>query len=137
MVAHKNIIKYIFIALLFFSLILSIQHTNSEGKIKYTGTFSNIYYHQKSGDLLGVEIRIVLARKGYKGTIQICEGEPSDLILIDPVFRGNKISFTVNSPIYQINFEGTIDSKGISGVSSFPGGGKSKDNLPRKSSYWD
>ena len=56
-----------------------------EEKEKITGTYSDLRPHKKTGDILGVEIRIVYAGKGYQGTIQIAEGWPSDLILIKKI----------------------------------------------------
>src|SRR5437867_12576689 len=80
---------------------------------KYTGTFTSLTYNEEGGDLLGEEIKIVLARNGYQGALQLAEGEPSNLIVVDVSFDKNKVKFEIPAsyPIYGGGiFEGTIDA---------------------------
>ena len=42
------------------------------------GTFSNLEYHQASGDLAGFEIKIVPTGRGLQGALVISEGMPSE-----------------------------------------------------------
>lgn len=118
--------------------ILSVYfNSQAADKIKYTGTFSNLAYHEETGDLLGVELRIVYTRAGYKGILQIAEGGAGDLIIVSPIIKGDKISFTINHAPYNSVFNGTISNDDITGYFIYKNGVKSKEELPRKQSYWD
>ena len=109
-------------------------------KIKYTGTFTSLEYNKEGGDLLGEEIKIVVTRKGYQGALQISEGGPSQLMLVDVFFDKNQIRFEIPSsyPTYGGGvFEGKIDDKGIRGVLKFKGGADNSVKWVRGRSYWD
>ena len=111
-----------------------------DGKPKYTGTFTSLEYNEEGGDLLGEELRIVLAKKGYQATLQIAEGEPSQLMVVDVQFDKNKLNFVIpdSYPVYGGGiFEGTIDLSGIRGVLKFKGGGSDPVRWKRGRSYWD
>ncbi|TMI23115.1 hypothetical protein E6H36_11440 [Candidatus Bathyarchaeota archaeon] len=109
-------------------------------EIKYTGTFSNLEYNQEGGDLLGIEIKIVPTRKGYQGAIQIAEGGPSELMVVDVFFQGDRVKFQIPSSYKSYGggvFEGTIDSHGMKGRLSFKGGTGDNETSIRRHSYWD
>jgi hypothetical protein len=112
----------------------------AEKKLKYTGTFTNLEYNKEGGDLLGEEIKIVLVPQGYQGALQIAEGGPSQLMVFDVIFDGDRIKFEIPSsyPIYGSGvFEGQIDTRGIRGVLRFKGGAANRVNWKRGRSYWD
>jgi hypothetical protein len=46
------------------------------GKAKVTGVYSDLTYHEESGDILGDEVFLVSSNKGYFGVFQGSEGEP-------------------------------------------------------------
>ncbi len=132
--------KYLSIFLLSnFIFIISCCGSSLFGEqIKYTGTFSSLEYNEEGGDLLGAEIRIVLAQEGYQAMIQIAEGEPSNIILTPVNLNENIITFLIVKPeLYAGKFSGFIDSFGIKGVLKFNGSGQMELKLPRKKSYWD
>ena len=109
-------------------------------KLRYTGTFSSLEYHQEGGDLLGVEIKIVPTRKGYQGVLQIAEGGPSQLMIVDVSFEKDTERFEIPKTYSEYGggiFEGKISSKGIRGAFKFNGVPGDRENLIRKSSYWD
>ena len=109
-------------------------------KIHYTGTFSNLEYNQEGGDLLGIEIKIVLTGKGYQGALQIAEGVPSELMVVDILFDKAHIKFQIPNSYKTYGgggFEGTINSNGIKGRLSFKGGAGDNETLIRRHSYWD
>jgi hypothetical protein len=111
-----------------------------EKKIKYTGTFSNLTYHREAGDLLGVEIKIVATRKGYQGALQIAEGGPSPLMVVDVFFEKDRVRFEIPKSYPQYGggvFEGQIDSRGIRGAFKFGEVKGNQENLVRGRSYWD
>lgn len=111
-----------------------------DAKPKYAGTFTSLEYNEEGGDLLGEELRIVLAKKGYQATLQIAEGEPSQLMVVDVIFDKIKLKFVIpdSYPDYGGGvFEGTIDASGIRGVLKFKGGASNTVKWKRGRSYWD
>lgn len=102
-----------------------------------TGTYSDFSYHAESGDLRGMEIRIVYTRSGYQATIQFAEGEPSKLVVVDVQFEQNNLSFNILESNYEGAFKGRIEQNRLKGSFKFKGGGKWDIDLPRKKSYWD
>jgi hypothetical protein len=106
-------------------------------QINRTGTFSDFSYNSESGDLGGVEIRVVYARGGYQATIQFAEGEPSKLVLVDVQFKENNLSFKISKSTYEGYFEGKIEKNRLKGKFKFKGGGEWIVDIPRKTSYWD
>lgn len=119
----------------------------AEDRVQHTGTFSSFAYHEESGDLLGVELRIVPIRSGYQGTFQMAQGGPEAMILVQPRFQGNEISFGfVSSGGTPGLFKGTVADDGVRGtLTFFPGGeptpytgfGDAHLFLKRTCGYWD
>jgi len=107
--------------------------------IKITGTYSDLYYNEEGGDLLGCEIRIVVAKDGYEGTFQMSEGGPDSLLLIKPItVEDDKIKFKVpEESLYAGEFAGKITKTCLKGVLTFKSGNKLVLNLKRGKSYWD
>lgn len=111
-----------------------------DAKLKYTGTFSSLEYNQEGGDLLGVEIKIVQTRKGYQGALQIAEGGPSQLMVVDVFFDKDNVRFEIPKSYTEYGggiFEGKIDSKGIKGAFRFKGKVGDQETLVHGRSYWD
>lgn len=106
----------------------------------YTGTFTSMYYNEEGGDLLGDEIRIVSTRKGYQGTLQMAQGEPSGLMLFEPVFDGDRVTFSVADPFngQPLTFEGQIDARGLRGrFLDKDGKARWTIDLKRGTGYWE
>jgi hypothetical protein len=94
--------------------------------IKHLGTLvSSLRFNTEGGDLLGVELKIVPTRKGYQGVLQIAEGGPSEIMVVDVQLRKNntiRFNIPVSYPFYGgETFEGMVDSKGITGRFTFVG----------------
>lgn len=135
MIRNKRPVFLIFALILFGVFPL---HGLSFEQPKYTGTFSSLRYNPESGDLGGVEIRIVYTKLGYQAAIQFSEGAPTELIVVKASFSGTSISFEIpETNDYAGSFSGTIDNKSLKGTFRFKTGGEWKVNLPRKPSYWD
>jgi len=107
--------------------------------IKITGTYSDLYYNEEGGDLLGCEIRIVAAKDGYEGTFQMSEGGPDSLLLIKPItVEGDKIKFKIpDESLYAGEFAGNITKNKLEGILTLKSGNPIKLNLKRGKSYWD
>lgn len=123
--------------LMLFSLVAVSGVAYAAQSVRFTGTFSDMHYSQESGDLIGHELSIVFTNAGYEGTYQVAEGEPSKLMLVEIVFHGDRISFSVPTGTYAGSFTGIIKLKGIAGTFTYKSGAKEKVDLPRRKSYWD
>jgi hypothetical protein len=95
-------------------------------------------YNREAGDVLGYELKIVLAQGGFQGALQIAEGAPGSLILVDIESHGSKINFSVpDVSSYAGQFSGVIENGILIGEFRFKSGGSEKVKLPRGKSYWD
>src|SRR5207247_9716791 len=129
-----------------FAFLIFVGHYGTSGgcaeekKVKQTGTFSSHSYNREGGDLVGAEIKIVATKKGFQGALQIAEGGPSPLMLVDVLFDKDQVKFKIPESYSQYGggvFEGKIDSKGLSGAFTFRGVRGEKENLIRGCGYWD
>lgn len=132
-----NYQKYFIVPILIGTIALIPIIATAGNKTKLTGTFSNLFFNQESGDLGGVEVKIVYTRNGYQAAIQFSEGGPSKLIVVDVHFKGSDVYFKVPDTIYEGYFEGQITNERLKGIFKFNGGGNWEVDLPRKASYWD
>ena len=111
------------------------------GKVRVVGTYTNLRYSAGSGDLGGAEIKIVPVRgRGFQGALQIAEGAPSELMVVDIVVEKNKISFRIphSYPIYGGgSFEGVIEPAVIRGYFTFGEAVNEEISLKRGRGYWD
>ncbi|MGA8222780.1 MAG: hypothetical protein WB780_14100 [Candidatus Acidiferrales bacterium] len=106
---------------------------------RFTGAYTNMYYNEEGGDVLGEELKIVLTQGGhYEGALQFAEGEPEGLILVSIELKGNAIGFSVpDATPHAGRFSGTIDRDEIHGQFIFKGGGTETVDLKKGKSYWD
>jgi uncharacterized protein len=84
---------------------------------------------------------IVPARgRGFQGALQIAEGAPSELMVVDVTVEKNKIGFRIPEP-YPIygggTFEGVIEPAAIRGHFTFGGAVNEEISLKRGRGYWD
>lgn len=130
--------RTLFAALLFLSAwgLQGAQRTQSAPHV--AGTYSDMRYIQESGDVLGTEIKIVFTGSDYQGALQIAEGAPGRLILVDVAVRGSAIQFSIpDGTQYPGSFSGEIDNGWLRGEFRFKSGGGEKVALHRGKSYWD
>ncbi len=136
---NKTIAGMLF-SLLIASLSLTADEVTNKSSVKRIGTFSSLRYHEEAGDLLGAEIKIVPVEEGsedrYQGAMQIAQGAPSQLMLVEVKYTHDTIEFNLPKP-HEGKFTGIINAKGIVGKIVFTNGAVSKQNLPRKKGYWD
>lgn len=121
------------------SLLFVTCPSHAENKIRITGTFSDLYYHEEAGDLLGFEIRIVLTRNGYEGTFQAAQGGPESLILLKNIsVKGNTLEFKIPADFsWAGEFIGKISKNRLTGTLTLNNGNKIALVLKRGKSYWD
>lgn len=127
------------LALLVILSFFAINHTlavaNGEG-IKHTGTFSSMYFNEEGGDLLGIELKIVLTDNGYQGVFQQGQGVASELSIVKPIIQGNSIIIPFFEGDKKVGeFKGLYTDFGI-----IPKDQTNQDwwwRLKRQPSYWD
>ena len=109
----------------------------AEPAVKISGTYTNMQYQQEAGDLLGIELKIVPARKGYQGALQFAEGEPSDLIVVEIRLEGESLSFSIRSTSgHAGQFVGNIKNGILHGQFRFTSGVSEDVTLKKGKSYW-
>lgn len=134
---HRNAFVKTALAVLAIGLPL-LGQTAKPRTPRITGTYTNMYYNRESGDVLGEEIKIVVAEDGYQGVLQFAEGVPLDLIVVDVKAVGNKIGFSIpDSSVHAGEFNGAIEEGVLKGEFRFKSGGVEQVRLPRGKSYWD
>ena len=114
--------------------------TSAQSKPRVTGTFSNLVYTAEGGDLLGVEIKIVPTRRGFQGALQIAEGGPSEIMVVDVRVQGEQLEFTIPEsyrPYGGGSFKGKVNANGIVGRFVFNGNAQEEARLVRRPGYWD
>ena len=103
------------------------------------GAFSSFNFNSESGDLNGMEIRIVYTRLGKQASIQFSEGEPGPLVTANVICKGNNIHISIPG-IYgreESRIDGFISNKKIEGKITYKGGSQHEISIPRHKSYWD
>ena len=112
---------------------------NVIAKDQCLGTFSSYEYNAESGDIQGVEIKVVYTRLGKQAAIQFSEGEPGALIVIPVTCKGSNFSFKIpkTNEVLSANFNGEISKKNLSGKLIYENGASEQLILPRKKGCWD
>lgn len=130
---------------LYFSCIISMLHSpvfaGEPGQQKPTGLYSSFYYNQEGGDLIGIEILILIGGSDYYVVFQSSEGVPFVPEIAQASIDGNVLKFSLAEKEfgYSGEFEGIISEQGI--IGQFKNGqlspsGEKKVMLVKGSSYW-
>jgi hypothetical protein len=84
---------------------------------KITGIYSNIYFNESSGDLLGVEVLLLKRDNKYYVVFQSAQGEAGQPILVAATLKRNKLNFTLpeSNSGYSGMFEGVISTNKMEG----------------------
>lgn len=107
---------------------------------RVTGMYSDMSFHQESGDVSGIEVFVVLTSRGYFVIFQSSEGEPAVPVVAPAKIEGKSIEFDLPPECaYAGKFRGTLTEEGITG--NFPSGrlgpdGSSVIRLKKGKSYW-
>jgi len=115
-----------------------VLEADEKSQPRITGTYSAMRYVPDAGDVIGTEIKIVFTGKGFQGALQIAEGSPGALMLVEVEQKGNSISFSIpeDSP-YAGTFHGSISGGVLRGDFQFKTGGSQAVVLRKGKSYWD
>ena len=127
----------IFFAAMLFSVAGSAAQDTA---VHITGMYSNLYYNEEGGDLLGVELFIFRSKDGYQVLVQMAEGELPTASLVPLDVDGPNIRFTLpGGGDSGMTFSGTVSAKGISGHwgnGQLSSTGTKDEVLKRGKSYW-
>jgi len=105
---------------------------------RITGTYTNMHYVAEAGDVIGYEIKIVSTGDRFQAAVQIAEGVPGEMVVVDVQLDDGMISFSIpDSNSYAGQFRGTIENGVLKGEFLFKNGGAKKVELRRGKSYWD
>lgn len=136
----QRLFIFIINAVLFFTMLLGCAQAigqdntnNAEQQVWIPGCYSDMYYNEEGGDLLGTEIFIVYSRDGFYALYQASEGDPDAPQLLPVKADGAAISFTVPSRGAYGEFNGAVTPYELTGTFL------NTDNhisLKRKNSYW-
>lgn len=105
---------------------------------RLVGTFSSFRLHEESGDLLGIEIKIVPTSTGTVAIVQVAAGEPGQ-----PAISAVSTSMDSLFIVFQYDaqreatFRARVSGAGLGGTLVIAGGAPRPDNLPRRCGYWD
>jgi hypothetical protein len=128
------------IKLLFLAAVLALAAPAAAAP-KIAGTYSNLFWHEEAGDLLGIEILIFPSKNGYMALFQVAEGGSPSAILLPAKIEGTRVELKFPKGFHysEVSFVGRIDEKGLKG--SFTGGvtaptGENAVVLTRGRSYW-
>lgn len=107
-----------------------------------TGTFSDLFMHAPTGEVIGVEIRIVETSTGYQGALQIGSGTAgglSPLVIVDVYYEDeDSLSFSVPADhAWAGRFEGNVRRDGLVGTFTLSSGEDRFVVLDRGRSFWD
>jgi hypothetical protein len=108
-------------------------------KVKIAGTYTNVYYNEEAGDLLGMEIKIIPpSEEEHQAVVFVCEGSIGPMRLADVRVRGTNVSFEVReSDEASWSFVGTVSAKSLKGTITHSSGGRQTVTLQRRCGYWD
>lgn len=120
----KIAVRYLYIfCSISFSILLQdyYAYAKSDNDLEYkslhiTGCYSDMYFHEESGDILGNEIFIINSKKGYYVLYQESEGWPTVLYLLPLNVKNDRIQFTMPSKYqYMGKFDGKISDLRLEG----------------------
>jgi hypothetical protein len=102
------------------------------------GTYSSLAYHKEAGDLLGYEVRFIPTKEGTRAVVQMSEGEPGEVYVVEVKASGRDVAFDMPlSATERGSFTGKLGKTGLVGVLTFPAGASEKITLSKGASYWE
>jgi hypothetical protein len=114
----------------------------ADSKTQITGIYSDLYYNEEGGDLLGTEVFIVFAdHDGYVAFVQCWGGGTTRPVVVSVDVKLDTVSFKVPEPaLCAGSYKGRITISGLRGTwtHEVDGGGTETEpvHLSRRHSYW-
>jgi hypothetical protein len=129
----------------FFLLILCsscVQSPPPVGHVPLTGTWSDLFRDEATGEILGVELRIVETFAGHQGALQVGReqrfGGLSGLAVVEIDAGGEMVRFVIPEPHpFAGSFEGKLQGDAIVGRFLLADGREEFVVLSRGESFWD
>jgi hypothetical protein len=120
------------------AILTSPSSVEAQKASRITGTYTNMHYVAEAGDVIGYEIKIVFTGDRFQAALQIAEGVPGELVVVDVQSDNANITFSIPDRYsYAGQFRGTIENGVLKGEFLFKNGGSEKVELRRGKSYWD
>lgn len=92
------------------------EHIMSNKSYNICGCYSDMYFHEESGDILGNEIFIINSKTGYYVLYQESSGWPTVLYLLPLKVKNDRIQFAIPSECQQMGqFDGKISDVRLDG----------------------
>jgi hypothetical protein len=112
------------------------------GNVPLTGTWSDLFRDDTTGEILGVELRIVETAAGHQGALQVGReqqfGGLSGLAVVEIDAGGETVRFTIPEPHpFAGSFEGKLNRDAIVGSFVLADGREEFVVLRRGESFWD
>lgn len=136
--SETSYLRSIGLLVLFFIPFVGHSAAPPQVEPRITGKYSNMQYVPEAGDVVGYELRIVYTAVGLQGTLQVAEGVPGPLIIVDVVQNGSSVSFEIpGDTTFAGEFHGTVANGWLNGEFRFKEGSKETVALRKGKSYWD
>src|SRR6266852_1007446 len=110
------------LALLATAILTSPSSTEAQKPPRITGTYTNMHYVAEAGDVIGYEIKIVFTGDKFQAALQIAEGVPGELVVVDVQSDNAKINFSIPSGNCAGQFSGTVENGVLKGEFHFKNG---------------
>jgi hypothetical protein len=112
------------------------------GDVPLTGTWSDLFRDEVTGEILGVELRIVETFAGHQGALQVGReqqfGGLSGLAVVEVDAGGEMVRFVIPEPHpFAGSFEGKLQGDAIVGRFLLADGREEFVVLHRGESFWD
>jgi hypothetical protein len=127
--------RFLFSVILLMAQVVWANPTSAQkAAVKVTGVYSSLTFNKETGDVVGEEVIVGVAREGHYVVFQTSEGAPSLPVVVSAKVDGTRIKFTLPAPMATWGeFEGVISRHELVGKFS---NSEQVIKLKRKSSYW-
>lgn len=118
--------------------ILSCTSNDYSADIRKVGTYSDMCYNTESGDVNGMEVRIVITKAGPYAIFQASEGALSVPVVIKVNTSDDRIEFDIPETVpFGGKFKGVIKSDEMVAAIEGYTGYAANLRLKRQPSYWE
>lgn len=107
--------------------------------VRIAGTYSDLRYNEESGDLIGMEVKLVpVVGERLQAVIVVSEGEPAPLVVVNVQRKERTVSFRVSgNGDAGWSFQGIVSLTSLKGTVTYGNGVRRTVTLRRGCGYWD